>query len=63
MTSRTRHRFRILGLVTSLVVLAAAAAAMLDTARLVDVLALSGASFAAGASTVSLVRNHRAARP
>jgi 4-hydroxybenzoate polyprenyltransferase len=59
MNPRTRQRLQIAALAASLVVLAAAAASMLDTARLVEVVALAGSAFAAGATTVKLVADRR----
>ncbi len=56
MTPRTRRRLQLLGLLSALVVTAASAAAMLDTARLVEVVGLAAGAFGTGASVVSLVR-------
>ena len=59
MTPRTRRRLQLLGLLSALVVTAASAAAMLDTARLVEVIGLAAGAFGAGASVVSLVNRRR----
>jgi hypothetical protein len=62
MNPRTRHRLQVLALVISLGLLTAAATSMLDTARLVDVVALAASAFAAGATTVKLVADRRRGR-
>ena len=59
MTPRTRRRLQLLGLLSALVVTAASAAAMLDTARLVEVVGLAAGAFGAGASVVGLANRRR----
>lgn len=51
-----RRRLNVVGLLASLVVLAASAVSLLDAVRLVEVVALTGSAYAAGATTVALFR-------
>ena len=59
MSPRLCFRLQLFGFATALLVTATSAVAMLDTARLVEVLGLAGGAFAAGASVVKVISDRR----